>query len=100
VHDRLLIILSGESMKSEWVKREIRNARRAEKIENRRKLFPITLVDYQAIENWKGFDGDGGEDLAFELSRFYIRDFCNWKDQDSFEQEFAKLMRDLRAEER
>lgn len=99
LHDRLLIILSEESMASEWVKREIRNARRAEVKENRRKLFPIRLVDYKAIENWKGFDGDGGEDLAFELGKYYIPDFSNWKNHDSFEKEFAKLLRDLRAEE-
>jgi hypothetical protein len=73
---------------------------RAEKKEGRRKLFPIRLVDYRAIEDWKGFDGDGGEDLAFELGKFYIPDFSNWKDHDAFEREFAKLLRDLRAEER
>jgi hypothetical protein len=100
IHDRLLIILSEESMKSEWVKREIRNARRAEKKEDHRKLFPIRLVDYDAIENWKGFEGDGAEDLAFELGKFYIPDFSNWKDHDSFEKEFEKLLRDLRAEEK
>jgi len=100
LHDRLLIILSEESMKSEWVKREIRNARRAEKKENRRKLFPIRLVDYESIENWKGFEGDGAEDLAFELGKFYIPDFSNWKDHDSFEKEFDRLLRDLRAEEK
>jgi TIR domain/Pentapeptide repeats (8 copies) len=100
LHDRLLVVLSDESMASEWVKREIRNARRAEKKEGRRKLFPIRLVDYKAIEEWKGFDGDGGEDLAFELGKFYVPDFSNWKDHDTFEREFAKLVRDLRAEER
>ena len=99
VHDRLLVVLSEESMASGWVKREIRNARRAELRDKRRKLFPIRLVDYGMIENWKGFDGDGGEDLAFELGKYYIPDFSNWKDYDGFEAEFAKLLRDLRAEE-
>lgn len=100
LHDRLLVVLSEESMASEWVKREIRNARRAEVREKRRKLFPIRLVDYKGIEEWKGFDGDGGEDLAFELGKYYIPDFSNWKDHDVFEREFEKLLRDLRAEEK
>jgi len=100
LHDRLLIILSGESMQSEWVMTEIRNARSIEVKENRRKLFPIRLVDYEAIKKWKCFDADIGKDLAVELREYYIPDFSNWKDHDSFEKEFAKLLRDLRAEEK
>jgi len=37
-------------MKSEWVITEIRRARKVEQEENRRKLFPIRLVDFEAIE--------------------------------------------------
>lgn len=100
LHDRLLIILSEESMQSEWVMSEIRNARKTEIEQKRRKLFPIRLADFEAIKGWKCFDGDSGKDLAVELREYYIPDFSNWKDHDSFEKEFAKLLRDLRAEEK
>jgi hypothetical protein len=50
LHDRLLLVLSKESMKSEWVMTEIRKARKAEIKEKRRKLFPIRLVDFEAIK--------------------------------------------------
>jgi hypothetical protein len=67
--------------------------------ENRRKLFPIRLVKFEAIQEWECFDADSGKDLATELREFYIPDFSNWKDQDAFEKEFAKLQRDLKATE-
>ncbi|HEX8734684.1 MAG TPA: toll/interleukin-1 receptor domain-containing protein, partial [Pyrinomonadaceae bacterium] len=99
VHDRLLIILSEESMKSNWVIEEIRNALRIEAEQDRRKLFPISLVDFDAIKKWKCFDSDIGKDLAVELREYYIPDFSDWKNHDSFEKGFARLLQDLRAEE-
>jgi uncharacterized protein YjbI with pentapeptide repeats len=99
IHDKLLLVLTEHSMKSEWVMTEIRRARKVEREENRRKLFPIRLVDFEAIQKWGCFDADSGQDLAVELREYYIPDFSNWKDRDAFEEEFAKLLRDLRASE-
>ncbi|HET8782251.1 MAG TPA: toll/interleukin-1 receptor domain-containing protein, partial [Pyrinomonadaceae bacterium] len=99
VHDKLLLVLSENSMKSEWVMTEIRRARKIEREEHRRKLFPIRLVDFETIQKWECFDTDSGKDLAIEIREFYIPDFSNWKDHDYFEKEFAKLLRDLKASE-
>jgi uncharacterized protein YjbI with pentapeptide repeats len=98
-YDKLLLVLSQESMSSEWVKTEIRKARKAEISENLRKLFPIRLVDFEAIRNWEYFDSDSGKDLAVEIREFFIPDFSNWKDHDSFEIGFARLLKDLKAPE-
>jgi hypothetical protein len=100
IHDKLLIVLSENSMQSEWVMSEIRRARKVEREENRRKLFPIRLVSFDAIQKWECFDADSGKDLAVELREFYIPDFSDWRDHHSFEKEFAKLLRDLKATER
>jgi hypothetical protein len=43
VHDRLLLILSPNSTSSEWVMTEIAKARKREKREKRRMLFPVRL---------------------------------------------------------
>jgi TIR domain/Pentapeptide repeats (8 copies) len=99
IHDKLLLVLSESSMKSEWVMTEIRRARKVEREESRRKLFPIRLVDFETIKNWECFDGYSGKDLAVELREYYIPNFSNWKDHDAFEAEFSKLLRDLRATE-
>jgi hypothetical protein len=97
VYDKLLLVLSENSIRSEWVITEIRSARKVEREENRRKLFPIRLVDLDTICKWECFDADSGKDLAVELREFYIPDFSNWKDYDAFEAEFAKLLRALKA---
>jgi uncharacterized protein YjbI with pentapeptide repeats len=100
VHDKLLLVLSEDSLKSEWVATEIRRARRVEREENRRKLFPIRLVNFDAIQQWECFDADSGKDLAVELREYFIPDFSNWKDHDAFEKAFDRLLRDLKAEEK
>jgi TIR domain len=97
LHDRLLLVLSEQSMQSEWVMTEIRNARRMERKEQRRKLFPIRLVEMEQIRDWSCFDADGGKDLAVEVREYFIPDFSRWKDHDAFEAAFARLLRDLRA---
>ena len=100
IHDKLLLVLSEDSMKSEWVMTEIRRAKKVEREENRRKLFPIRLVDFETIQKWECFDADSGKDLAAEVREYYIPDFSNWKDHDSFEREFAKLLSAFRATEK
>jgi hypothetical protein len=95
---RLLIVLSENSLKSEWVMTEIRKARRIEGRESRRKLFPIRLVDFETICDWECFDADSGKDLASEVREYFIPDFSNWKDYDSFEIAFDRLLRDLKPQ--
>jgi len=131
VHDKLLLILSEDSMDSEWVKTEIAKARKREVSENRvrdplipndgmsgapagfiprhgmsgapRKqiLFPITLVPYDpVIKDWECFDADTGKDSAREIREYFIPDFSNWKDHDSYQKAFQRLVSDLKAESR
>ena len=76
LHDRLLLVLSDHSMQSEWVMTEIRDARRIEIVEKRRKLFPIRLVDIDSIKKWTCFDADEGkiwqsrfESILFQISQ-------------------------------
>ena len=99
VYDKLLLVLSEHSLNSEWVKTEIRKARKAEVEEGQRKLFPIRLVDFETIRDWECFDADIGEDLGVVVRDYFIPDFSNWKDYDAFEAGFAKLLRDLRAKD-
>ncbi len=98
VYDKLLLVLSEASMASEWVKTEIRNARRQEKKTGKRKLFPVRLVDFETISEWSEFDADSGKDLSVELREYFIPDFSQWKDLDRFEVEVQKLLRNLKMD--
>ncbi len=97
VHDKLMLVLSAHSLASEWVKTEIRKAHEAQMKDGKRRLFPIRLVDFQAIRDWECFDADSGKDLGVEIREYIIPDFSNWKDHDSFESAFTRLIKSLKA---
>ena len=97
LHDRLLLILSEHSMSSNWVKTEIANAREREKREGKQLLFPITLVPFEEIKKWKLFDADIGIDSAREIREYFIPDLSNWKEHDSYQTAFQRLVKDLKA---
>jgi hypothetical protein len=98
LHDKLLIILSKESISSNWVQTEIRRARKQEKRTGERKLFPIRLCGMDTLREWECFDADSGQDIAGEVREYFIPDFSEWTKPNKFEKEFLKLSRDLRSE--
>lgn len=98
LHERLLLILSPASMESEWVRTEIEKARKRELREKRRVLFPLRLVDFDSLRDWECFDADTGKDSAREIREYFIPDFSQWKDHESYQLAFERLLRDLKAE--
>jgi TIR domain len=98
LHDKLLIVLSKESISSNWVETELRRARRQEKLRKERKLFPIRLCDMKTLQKWQCFDVDSGRDIAQEVREYFIPDFSSWQDPNNFEESFKKLTADLRLE--
>ena len=97
VYDKLLLVLSDHSLHAKWVINELRRGRTAELAQNRRKLFPIRLMDMRSIEQWECYDRESETDLAAELRAYYIPDFSNWKEHDAFEDAFRKLLNALKA---
>jgi hypothetical protein len=61
-------------------------------------LFPISLVPFEHIRGWKQFDADTGIDSAREIREYFIPDFSNWKDSNSYNRALARLIRDLKAQ--
>lgn len=95
--DKLLLVLSESSMNSEWVKTEIRKARRREVEEGRQVLFPVALVPIARIREWECFDSDIGKDLAVEIREYLIPDLSRWRDADVFDEQVTKIIEGLRA---
>ncbi len=65
--------------------------------EGRRKLFPIRLVSYEALQEWVCIDSTTGEDLAEEVRGYFIPDFTGWKNYDDFERAFSRLLTNMKA---
>lgn len=97
VYDKLLLILSYDSMNSAWVRTEVANARAREVHQKRQMLFPISLVPFSEIVTWNLFDADTGIDSAREIRQYFIPDFSDWKHHDSYKKVFDRLLRDLQA---
>ena len=100
MYQKLLLVLSPSSMESEWVKTEIAKARRRETREkNKRMLFPVRLVKFEALRDWECFDADTGKDSARDIREYFIPDFSEWKsNHDSYRMAFDRLVRDLMAD--
>ncbi|HET6843924.1 MAG TPA: toll/interleukin-1 receptor domain-containing protein [Candidatus Angelobacter sp.] len=100
IHEKLLLILSPNSIHSEWVKTEIAKARKRELDEKRRVLFPILLdLSFHELREWECFDADTGKDSAREIREYFIPDFSKWKDHDAYRQSFEKLLKGLKGDE-
>jgi uncharacterized protein YjbI with pentapeptide repeats len=95
IHEKLLLILSANSMRSEWVKTEISRARQRELKEGVQVLFPISLVSFEELRQWQCFDADTGKDSAREIREYLVADFSQWNDYRLYKRQFAKLMRSL-----
>jgi len=95
--DKLLVVLSEDSIESEWVKSELRRARNREIRERRRILFPVSTAPFSVVRKWECFDADTGKDLAVELREYLILDFSEWRTREAFEKQLQKLLLGLQA---
>jgi hypothetical protein len=90
LYDKLLLVLSKNSVKSQWVEKEVETAMERERQENRVVLFPIGL-DEAAQRVKSGWPAD------VRRSR-HIGDFRQWKEHDAYRKSLDRLLRDLKAE--
>jgi hypothetical protein len=90
VHDKLLLILSESSVKSDWIEREVEHALDLEKKLKTNNLFPVR-VDDSVIES-----NDSWADHV--RRRRGIGDFSRWKDSDAYAAAFDSLLNEMIAE--
>jgi hypothetical protein len=95
LHDRLLLVLSQNSISSAWVETEILWAIEDAIRGGTDKLLPIRLVAMDAIREWRLFSADNGRDLAKEIREYHIHDFSDWQDTRAFNKAFHDLMQDI-----
>ncbi|MFH1524074.1 MAG: toll/interleukin-1 receptor domain-containing protein [Chloroflexota bacterium] len=81
----VLLVLSKDSVESDWVEHEARTARELEKEIGRDVLCPVALD-----EAWK--DCRWPARLREQIMEYNILDFSNWKDEREFWKKFRKLV--------
>ena len=91
VYDKLLLVLSKNSVGSRWVEQEVETALAKEEDAEREVLFPVRL-DETVMKIRSGWP-------ALVKRTRHVGDFTNWKDHDSYQKAFDRLLRDLKAEE-
>lgn len=86
-HDSLIVILSVNSIASEWVEDEVTFAFEREREKQTTVLFPIRIDDsiFGSNEPW-----------ASKVRQRHIGDFRRWRKRDAYLSELERLMRDLR----
>ncbi len=84
----VLLILSRNSINSDWVQHEVRKARELEKELGRDTLCPITLDDKWKSSRWP-------ERIMEQVMEYNILDFSKWEDESTFQAKFTKLLSGL-----
>lgn len=88
VNDKVLLVLSGNSINSDWVEDEVESAFAKER-GNKTVLFPIQLDDSvtRCSKAW----------VKKVHNTRHITDFTAWKDHKSYKKSFDRLLRDLKV---
>ena len=81
----VLLVLSENSVKSDWVEQEARTAREMEKEMGRDMLCPVALDNA-----WKNCKRP--ERLREQIMEYHILDFSKWEDGEEFGKVFKKLI--------
>ena len=81
----VLLVVSENSLKSDWVEHEVRTARELEKEIGRDVLCPVALDDSWKSSRWP-------KRIMEQIMEYNILDFSEWEDDVKFEGMFRKLI--------
>ena len=87
-HDKLLLVLSKDSIGSQWVEKEVETAFEEERNRKKTVLFPIRLDSFVMGTN---------EAWASDIRRTrHIGDFSTWKEETEYQESFNNLIKSLK----
>jgi hypothetical protein len=91
VHDKLMLVLSEQSIASDWVEGEVEAALERERRDKRTVLFPIRLDDIvmETPIAW----------ASHIRQTRHIGDFRAWQNHTEYQTAFARLLRDLKSDD-
>ena len=95
--DKIILVLSDDSIKSRWVASEVQWAAGREIEAGQQILFPIRIVPFYAVRRWTLFDADLGQDVAKYVRQYFVPDFTAWRDHEALARQTERFLRDLRS---
>jgi uncharacterized protein YjbI with pentapeptide repeats len=94
--DKIILVLSDNSMKSPWVVSEVQWAADREIKSGQQILFPIRIVPFDMVRRWTLFDSDLGQDVAKYVRQYFVPDFTSWRDREALARQTERFLGDLR----
>ena len=90
LHDKLLLVVSEHSIRSEWVKEEVEVAFEKENKSGAEKIITPIFIDRAFLEI---------DDVAWvvKLRQRHCADFTGWKDHDKYRAAFEQLLKWLKS---
>lgn len=85
LHPAVILVLSESSTRSDWVEHEATQARELAKALRGDVLCPLALD-----ASWLSCDWSGA--LRTQIKKYNVLDFSQWQDEQSFQNQFAKLV--------
>lgn len=101
-HDKLVLLCSRQAIYRPQVVREILQAIQVERETGQQKFFPVRLDDQilsaKMLEDAreKVRSGEWSENWVYEVRKYQIADFTNWKDHGAYQKALDNLLRDLK----
>ena len=86
----VLLVLSENSVESDWVEHEANVAREATKASQRHVLCPVALGDAWRTCSWD-------RRLMDQVKKYNVLDFSNWMDSEAMNREFGRLLKGLKV---
>lgn len=84
----VLLVLSKNSVESDWVEFEAQEARKLERRLKRHVLCPVALDDHWKNSAWSAV-------LRTQIVKYNVLDFSNWRDSDLLTRQFYRLLSGL-----
>ncbi len=90
LYDKVLLVLSEHSVARTWVEHEVETALAKERRSKQAVLFPVRLDEAILEREHTGWP-------ALVQNERHVGDFTRWKEHDSYQQAFERLLSDLKA---
>ena len=98
-HEKVVLVISKSSMKSDWLWHVVLKAVQCEMREGKRLLYPVALVKQSRLDEWQLIDHDSGKNLGSEIRRNAVPVFFGWEhDGKLYDVQFNRLLASLKED--